>query len=159
MIRRRSSFTPIALAALLSLACRGHALSDAQSPANMSSRGSANATTEGNCTTGTLPSRKVLLTSIYTANPSAHVFGDTLYVYPSHDLEHNPAFNDNDDPYGMKDYHVLSFDQGACPKVIDHGQALNVEDVAWASRQMWAPDAAFKSGTYFLYFPRATRAV
>jgi beta-xylosidase len=81
------------------------------------------------------------------------VFCDTLYVYPSHDLENNPAPNDNGDQYAMKDYHVLSFDHGACPKAVDRGEALNVKDVPWASRQMWAPDAAFKNGTYFLYFP------
>jgi len=52
----------------------------------------------------------------------------------------------------MKDYHILSMDSigGA---VTDHGVALDIKDIPWAGRQLWAPDAAFKDGTYFLYFP------
>ncbi len=37
--------------------------------------------------------------------------------------------------------------------MVDHGQVLHLKDVPWASRQMWAPDAACKNGTYYLYFP------
>src|SRR3546814_5737170 len=29
----------------------------------------------------------------------------------------------------------------------------SIKDVPWASQQMWAPDAAYKDGTYYLYFP------
>jgi beta-xylosidase len=35
----------------------------------------------------------------------------------------------------------------------DCGVALHVRDVPWASRQMWAPDAACRDGRYYLYFP------
>ena len=38
-------------------------------------------------------------------------------------------------------------------KVTDNGIALDIKDVPWAGRQMWAPDAAFKDGVYYLYFP------
>jgi beta-xylosidase len=37
--------------------------------------------------------------------------------------------------------------------VVDHGEALHVKDVPWASKQMWAPDAAYKNNTYYLFFP------
>jgi transcriptional regulator with XRE-family HTH domain len=37
--------------------------------------------------------------------------------------------------------------------VTDHGVALALEDVPWASKQLWAPDAAAKDGRYYLYFP------
>lgn len=158
MIRRRPSFTPLAAIASLCVACHGGVA--LQSPGKSSASGppsappASDATETGSrCAAGTLPARTALVTNIYTADPSAHVFGDTLYVYPSHDLEQNPTPNDNGDHYGMKDYHVLSVDHAVCPNAIDHGEALNVRDVPWASRQMWAPDAAFKSGTYFLYFP------
>jgi beta-xylosidase len=36
---------------------------------------------------------------------------------------------------------------------VDHGEVLNLKDVPWAEKQMWAPDAAFKNDTYYLYFP------
>ncbi len=38
-------------------------------------------------------------------------------------------------------------------KVADHGVALDIRNVPWAGRQMWAPDAAEKGGKYYLYFP------
>lgn len=40
---------------------------------------------------GSLPLRTPLIRSLFTADPSAHVFDGKLYVYPSHDLESNPA--------------------------------------------------------------------
>ena len=52
----------------------------------------------------------------------------------------------------MRDYHVLSQKTPASP-VVDHGVALKLEDVAWASKMLWAPDAAESKGTYYLYFP------
>jgi len=154
----RRAFVSIAFAAALSAACQGSAhTGEARNPSSKGSRGSQ-ASNAGVCNKGVLPSRKALVTNIYTADPSAHVFGDTLYVYPSHDLEQNPPANDLGDHYGMKDYHVLSFDRGDCSKVVDHGEVLNIENVPWASKQMWAPDAAFKNGAYFLYFPARDKA-
>jgi beta-xylosidase len=38
-------------------------------------------------------------------------------------------------------------------KVTDHGVALDIKNVPWAGRQMWAPDAAERFGKYYLYFP------
>jgi len=52
----------------------------------------------------------------------------------------------------MRDYHVLSMDD-INSEVVDHGVALDVKDVPWAGRQMWAPDAARKNGKYYFYFP------
>lgn len=93
-----------------------------------------------------------LVTHIYTADPSAHVFEDKLYIYPSHDLEHDGEDNDNGDEYQMEDYHILSMDDVDAP-CVDNGEALNMRDVPWVSTQMWAPDAAYKNGTYYLFFP------
>ncbi|PYG90212.1 glycosyl hydrolase family 43 [Ruminiclostridium sufflavum DSM 19573] len=95
---------------------------------------------------------KPLVTHIYTADPSAHVFEGKIYIYPSHDLEHDGPDNNNGDQYKMEDYHVLSMDDTASP-CIDHGEALHMKDVPWVSEQMWAPDAAYKNGTYYLFFP------
>ncbi|KAG9253990.1 glycosyl hydrolase [Emericellopsis atlantica] len=92
-----------------------------------------------------------LITSIYTADPSAHVFNDKIYIYPSHDRETDIAFNDNGDQYDMADYHVFSTSD--LKEVTDHGVVLKTEDVPWASKQLWAPDAAHKNGKYYLYFP------
>lgn len=93
-----------------------------------------------------------LITHLYTADPSAHVFEGKLYLYPSHDRETDQPDNDLGDQYDMVDYHVFSMDdtRGA---ITDHGVALTLADVPWAAKQMWAPDAATKDGRYYLYFP------
>ncbi len=84
-----------------------------------------------------------LITHIYTADPSAHVFEGRVYIYPSHDRETDIQFNDNGDQYDMADYHVFSTDSldPAAP-VVDHGVVLRTEDIPWVSKQLWAPDAA-----------------
>ncbi|WP_172251028.1 glycoside hydrolase family 43 protein [Saccharibacillus deserti] len=93
-----------------------------------------------------------LVTHLYTADPSAHVFEGRIYIYPSHDLDHDEPSNDSGDQYKMEDYHVFSMSNTVSP-VVDHGEVLHVRDVPWASRQMWAPDAAYRNGRYYLFFP------
>jgi hypothetical protein len=93
-----------------------------------------------------------LVTNIYTADPSAHVFNGKIYVYPSHDIESGIAQNDNGDHFDMKDFHILSMDSIG-GEVKDNGEAINIKNIPWAGRQLWAPDAAEKNGKYFLYFP------
>lgn len=95
---------------------------------------------------------KPLVTHIFTADPSAHVFNGKLYVYPSHDIKTDIEDNDNGDQYAMTDYHVLSMEEVGGP-VTDHGVVLALEDIPWAGKQLWAPDAATKHGKYYLYYP------
>lgn len=97
--------------------------------------------------------KKPLVTDMYTADPSAHVFEGKIYIYPSHDLDHdNPLIDNEGSQFDMEDYHVFSMENmHSLP--VDHGEVLHVKDVPWATKQMWAPDAAFKDGTYYLYFP------
>ena len=96
--------------------------------------------------------REPLVRHIFTADPSAHVFEDRIYVYPSHDIEAGIPENDEGDHFDMVDYHVLSLKDFESP-VVDHGPVLHVKDVPWAKKQMWAPDAAYRNGTYYLFFP------
>ena len=102
-------------------------------------------------------SKSPLVTHLYTADPSAHVFGGRIYIYPSHDVDEVMEENDLGDQYAMTDYHVLSQDNPHGP-VTDHGEALHLRDVPWASKQLWAPDAAFANGRYYLYFPARDKA-
>jgi Glycosyl hydrolases family 43 len=93
-----------------------------------------------------------LVSHIYTADPSAHVFDGKIYIYPSHDIDGGVAPNDNGDHYCMRDYHVFRMDSPE-GEAIDCGRVLDVDDVPWAAQQMWAPDAAQRNGRYYLYFP------
>ena len=93
-----------------------------------------------------------MVTHIYTADPSAHVFNGKIYIYPSHDIEAGTPENDMGDHFDMRDYHILSLDKIG-GKVTDHGVAIDKKDIPWAGRQLWAPDAAYANETYYLYFP------
>lgn len=81
---------------------------------------------------------------LYTADPSAHVFEGRMYVYPSHDRDSSLTFD-------MMDYHVFSSTD--LVDWTDHGVALSLEEVTWASGKAWAPDCAFRNGKYYFYFP------
>jgi len=89
------------------------------------------------------------VTSIYTADPSAHVWADgRLYIYPSRDI---------DPPKGcdlMDRYHAYSTVDMVNWR--DEGEILNSSQVSWGRKEggfMWAPDCAYKNGTYYFYFP------
>lgn len=98
------------------------------------------------------PISQPLVTHIYTADPSAHVFDGKIYIYPSHDYEAGVPQDDLGSHFAMKDYHILSMDSIG-GKVTDNGVALDIKDIPWAGKQLWAPDAAFANGKYYLYFP------
>lgn len=98
------------------------------------------------------PVSQPLVSHIYTADPSAHVFKNRIYIYPSHDIEAGVKEDDQGSHFDMRDYRILSMKKIG-GKVTDHGVALDIKDVPWAKRQMWAPDAAYKNGIYYLYFP------
>lgn len=98
------------------------------------------------------PISEPLVKHIYTADPSAHVFEGKIFIYPSHDIDAGIPQTGDGDHFSMKDYHILSMDKIG-GKVTDHGVALDIKDIPWAGRQLWAPDAAHKNGKYYLYFP------
>ncbi|SHN31874.1 Glycosyl hydrolases family 43 [Cyclobacterium lianum] len=93
-----------------------------------------------------------LVTEPFTADPSAHVFEGKIYIYPSHDIPAGIPSDDWGSHFAMEDYRVYSMESpDATPG--EHGIALHLDDIPWAARQLWAPDAAGKDGKYYLYFP------
>jgi hypothetical protein len=93
-----------------------------------------------------------LVTEIYTADPSAHVFNGKIWIYGSHDIDAGIPQDDLGSHFAMRDYQPISMDSISGPATV-HPVALDIKDVPWAGRQMWAPDAAEKDGKYYLYFP------
>jgi beta-xylosidase len=87
-----------------------------------------------------------VVTHMYTADPSAKVFGDSIvWVFASHD-------DDSARGYGwMKDYHFFSTKD--MKTWTDHGVALSIDDISWATSHLWAPDACERNGKYYLYAP------
>lgn len=86
-----------------------------------------------------------IITHMYSADPSARVFNDTLYVYPSHDKDDAVSFS-------MEDYHVYSTIDMV--NFHDHGVIFNpIEQTSWAKEAAWAPDCVERNGKYYLYYP------
>jgi hypothetical protein len=138
----------LAASMLLPIACSQAQPGNSAAPATPQARNLGDPTPPPNAKYLSQP----LVREIYTADPSAHVFNGRIYVYPSHDIDAGIPDDDLGNQYAMRDYRVLSMDRIGGPVTV-HGVALDVKDVPWASKQMWAPDAAYKNGTYFLYFP------
>jgi hypothetical protein len=89
----------------------------------------------------------------FTADPSAVVFGDKVYVYPSHDIPCT-ASKGRIGWFCMEDYHVFS--SSNLTDWTDHGVIVSQDKVDWVDStgySMWAPDCVFKNGKYYFYFP------
>ena len=92
-----------------------------------------------------------IITDAYTADPSAHVFGDTLWVYPSHDRDDAVSFS-------MEDYHAYSTTDMV--HWTDHGIIFNpLTQTSWAKSAAWAPDCIYRNGKYYLYYPTDKRHI
>ena len=90
------------------------------------------------------PAQNPILPDFY-ADPSARVFGDTLYVYPSHDAAGARNWKQ------MVDWHVFSTTD--MKTWTDHGVAFSLKDISWAKEEAWAPDCIACNGQYYFYFP------
>ncbi len=97
-----------------------------------------------------------IVRDLFAADPTARVFNDKVYVYPSHDIV--PPAGQRPDWFCMADYHVYS--SANLTDWTDHGVILSQEQVPWGKADgysMWAPDCVVKDGTYYFYFPDAPR--
>jgi hypothetical protein len=94
-----------------------------------------------------------IVSHMFTADPSAHVWEDgRLYVYPSADSSPPTGYG------SMDGYHIFSTDD--LITWVDHGESLHSRDVPWGREGggfMWAPDCAYKDGTYYYYFPHKNK--
>ena len=85
---------------------------------------------------------------LYACDPSAEVFNGKVYLYCSHDQP--DALNYE----GMKDYVIL--ESADLKTWINHGVVLDPQldkGFEYAHSNMNAPDAAYKDGWYYWYFP------
>jgi hypothetical protein len=89
----------------------------------------------------------------YTADPTARVFGNRVYIYPSHDIIATKE-KGRLGWFAMEDYHVFS--SANLTDWIDHGMVISQKSVPWVNPNgysMWAPDCIQKNGKYYFYFP------
>ena len=90
----------------------------------------------------------------FTADPTARVFNNKVYLYPSHDIL--PPEGQRQDWFCMEDYHVFSSEN--LTDWTDHGMIVTQNKVPWVrpnSYSMWAPDCVYRNGKFYFYFPSA----
>ena len=88
----------------------------------------------------------------FSADPTARVFNNKVYLYPSHDIV--PPQGQRQDWFCMEDYHVFSSEN--LTDWTDHGVIVTQNKVPWVrpdSYSMWAPDCVCRNGKYYFYFP------
>ena len=87
-----------------------------------------------------------IISTLFTADPSAHVFGDRLYIYASHDVFPSRGCDLMDKYHVFSTTNMVDFE--------DEGEILSSADLSWGAEGfMWAPDCAQKDGKYYFYFP------
>jgi Glycosyl hydrolases family 43/Carbohydrate binding module (family 6) len=102
----------------------------------------------------TLYAQNPIIRDQFSADPTARVFGDIVYLYPSHDIPTPPEKPGRKDWFCMEDYHVFS--SANLTDWTDHGVIVSQATVPWANSKaysMWAPDCISKNGKYYFYFP------
>ncbi|WP_205513592.1 family 43 glycosylhydrolase [Longitalea arenae] len=100
-----------------------------------------------------LKGQNPLIRHQFSADPSARVFGDKVYVYASHDILATEG-RGRMGWFCMEDYHVFS--SSNLTDWTDHGMIIHQNNVPWVkpdSYSMWAPDCIFRNGKYYFYFP------
>jgi len=103
--------------------------------------------------TNNLSAQNPLIRNMYSADPSARVFGDSVYVYPSHDILATPG-HVRIGWFCMTDYHVFASKNLTDWK--DDGIVVSQTTVPWTkpdAYSMWAPDCIYRNGKYYFYFP------
>jgi hypothetical protein len=101
---------------------------------------------------GVLSAQNPFITGQFTADPTARVFENKVYVYPSHDIP-SPVERLKE-WFCMADYHVFSSEN--LVDWTDHGVIVSQDKTPWVNPEsytMWAPDCVYHRGKYYFYFP------
>lgn len=104
-----------------------------------------------------LQAQNPFITNQFTADPSARVFGDRVFVFPSHDILAQEG-KGRVGWFCMEDYHTFSSTN--LTDWTDHGVIVTQNKVPWVrpdSYSMWAPDCIERNGKYYFYFPTAAK--
>lgn len=81
-------------------------------------------------------------TKIFTADPAAMVYNDTVYLYTGHDEGVNY--------YNMNDWQVFSTTDMV--NWTSHGEIFNVSNISWSKGDAWAGEVEERNGKFYFYF-------
>src|SRR5436190_22541384 len=74
------------------------------------------------------------------ADPEAHIFENEYWIYPTYSAPYDEQVLM--DAFSSKDLVVWQ----------KHSRVLDVADIRWAKRALWAPSIVEKGGWYYLFF-------
>ncbi len=74
------------------------------------------------------------------ADPEAHVFGNTYWIFPTYSA-----------PYNTQTF-MDAFSSTDLVKWTKHERIIDTSSVKWAHRAVWAPSIVEKDGWYYLFF-------
>lgn len=104
-----------------------------------------------------LHAQNPIVRTMFSADPSARVFGDKVYLFPSHDILAQQG-KGRVGWFCMEDYHVFS--SSNLTEWTDHGVVVTQNKIPWVrpdSYSMWAPDCIERNGKYYFYFPTSPK--
>ena len=81
---------------------------------------------------------------VYVPDGEPKVFGDRVYLYGSYD-----RFGGG---YCSKIYHAFSAPISDLTDWTDHGESFSTNAVPWSDADLYAPDALYHNGKYYLFF-------
>ena len=87
-----------------------------------------------------------IVQNVYTADPAPMAYGDTLYLYTSHDEDELV-----DNFYTMFDWKCYSTKDMV--NWTDHGTIMSKDSFKWAEDRAWAPQCVERDGKFYLYVP------
>jgi arabinoxylan arabinofuranohydrolase len=90
-----------------------------------------------------------IISQRYTADPSALVYKDTLYIYASHDIDDQVGYLIND---------ITCVSTTDMKNWTDHGEVFAAKQTTWA-KNTWAPCAVARNGKIYLYFGDGNRSI
>lgn len=85
-----------------------------------------------------------IITNKYTADPSALVWGDKVYLYTGHDEKPAPK-------EGYEMYEWLCYSTTDMVHWTEHPSPLKVKDFAWAKADAWASQVIERNGKFYWY--------
>jgi arabinoxylan arabinofuranohydrolase len=122
-------------------------------PMNLYSRDSLNYVVNGDFEPDSLNhSGNPIIRHMFTADPCALVYDDTLYLFTGHDEQ-----NTTSEWFLMNNWHIFSTTDMI--NYTDHGAKLSYMDFSWASGNAFAGHCVYKNGKFWWYVPMTHKTI
>jgi hypothetical protein len=93
-----------------------------------------------------------IIRHIFTADPCAMVYDDTLYLFTGHDEQNTVS-----EWFYMRNWHIFSTTDMI--NYYDHGAKLSYTDFSWASGNAFAGHCVYKNSKFWWYVPMTHKTI